>query len=430
MYRALRVSACLAALLAACDKPVQSEIVAPRLGEAKPNTGFGDGAVIRDELDAGADAEADDYAPIDEDAPFSKANLLEAVASCAVDHLERLRDAAADLRDASARWAKDRSDDNAASSRAAFRVALQRFERAEPLKFGPAARSSSIGGQNLGDKLYTPFPSLDRCAIDRQLALKTYADKDVASAPARQRGLSAFEYLAYYVGADNGCAAGVDINANGSWAALGAEELAQRRADFATAIARDVFNVTEEILEAWSPRGGNFYGEITKPGGKLFRDEQSALNTVSNAMFYVEVELKDVKLGRILNRNGTTCQATTCPAALEAPLSEQSGPNLASNLSGFRDAFQGCGRENRGLGFDDWLEAVGATQTSTNMLAALAQAEQAVAGLSKLEQALTSDTASVMKAYDATKQLTDRLKGELTSVLGLEPPAGLEGDND
>jgi uncharacterized protein len=435
MQRLLCLSCLLSFLVLACDKPVPSEIVAPRRSASSGGGGgFADGAVVQDDLDAGLatsdDAEAEEPDEGEEDVPFSKGALIKAAADCALDHLESLRAAAELLRDASARWAQDRGATNAADARSAFRTAVSRFERAEPLKFGPLARSSSLGGQNLGDKIYTPFSAIDRCAIDRQIALGMYGPKDIASAPARQRGLGAFEYLAYYVGSDNGCQAAIDINTNGSWAALSAEELAQRRADFAAAIAADVLSLVDQGLEAWSEKGGDFYGQITEPGGKLFRDQQSALNTISNAMFYVELDVKDVKLGRILNRAGTTCQALTCPDALEAPLSGLSAQNLRDNLAGFRDVFQGCGTGNRGLGFDDWLDAVGASLTKTSMLDALAGAEAAVNAIPSLERALSENPASVMAAYDAVKKLTDRLKGELPSALGVEPPAGLEGDND
>jgi uncharacterized protein len=431
MLRSLRVFGCLALLLTACDKPVLSEVVKPRLGEARPNSEFGDGAVVRHERDGGAESDAEPPQELEvEDVPFSKAALLRAAADCTLHRLGRLRAAVVDLHDKSARWAQERSEANAAEVQASFGVALAHFQRLESLKFGPAARTASVGGQNLADKLYTPSPSVDRCALDRQIALGSYDISDIASAPARQRGLSAFEYLAYYVGSANSCAAAIDINANGSWAALGGEQLAQRRADFAAAIAQDALDVIDEILKGWSERGGNFYGELTEPGGNLFRDEQSALNTVGKALFYVEVDVKDAKLARLLNRSGATCQATTCPESLEAPLSQQSAQNLANNLSGFRDLFQGCGRAQRGLGFDDWLEAAGVLQTSTAMLAALDRAQLAVSDLGTLETTLTADRAKVMSAYDAVKALTDLLKTQLITALQLEPPAGLEGDND
>lgn len=435
MQHSLWLACFLSLILSACDKPVPDEIVvAPRRATSGAGGGgFADGAVVRDELDAGLDAgdDADGSEPDqEEDVEFSKAALIEAEADCALGHLDALRAAAETLRDKSASWAKDLSSDNAAAARAAFRTALSSYQRAEALKFGPAARSSSIGGQNLGDKIYTPFSSLDRCEVDRQLALGSYSAKDIASFPARARGLGAFEYLAYFVGNDNGCDAARDINTNGSWAALSAQEIAQRRADFAAAIAADVVSVVEQVITAWRDGSGNFYDQITKPGGKLFRDQQSALNTISSAMFYIEVEVKDVKLGRILNRSGTTCQATTCPEALEAPLSGLSGQNLRDDLASFRDAFQGCGGRNRGLGFDDWLDAVGASTIKMHMLDALADADAALNDIPSLESALRDDPASVTAAYAAVKKLTDLLKGELPSALGVEPPAGLEGDND
>jgi hypothetical protein len=47
-----------------------------------------------------------------------------------------------------------------------------------------------------------------------------------------------------------------------------------------------------------------------------------------------------------------------------------------------------------------------------------------------LEEALAADRASVVAAYDAVKAVTDTLKSQFLTVLGLDIPDGAAGDND
>ena len=47
-----------------------------------------------------------------------------------------------------------------------------------------------------------------------------------------------------------------------------------------------------------------------------------------------------------------------------------------------------------------------------------------------IEQAIVSDTAKVSTLHTRLKVLTDLMKTEFVSVLNLDPPAGVEGDND
>ena len=74
------------------------------------------------------------------------------------------------------------------------------------------------------------------------------------------RTLYGAEYLLFHDGVDNGCAPDATINASGSWAGLGATELASRRAAYAHAIAADVLTRERALLDAWEPGKGDFLG--------------------------------------------------------------------------------------------------------------------------------------------------------------------------
>lgn len=110
------------------------------------------------------------------------------------------------------------------------------------------------------------------------------------------RGLAAAEYLLFYAASDNACSAASSINANGTWAALGATELAKRKRDYAAVVAADVAVITRAMADSWSPSGGDFAGELARAdqSGAAFESEQLALNAVSDGLFYLEREVKDL----------------------------------------------------------------------------------------------------------------------------------------
>jgi predicted lipoprotein len=362
--------------------------------------------------------------------PFTKLGLLQAVADCTLARYADFEAAAQRLNVASDAWAKELNDANALAARLAFRDAMAAWQRAESMIYGPAALMMEPGGKDIRDDIYA-YPAIDRCRIDQQLVQKRYAQSNFAGSVIRAKGLGAYEYLAFYAGTANSCAPELDINITGSWAALGAE-LPQRRADYANAISLDVLTKARELLAAWQPSAGNFYAQVTKPAaGGVYPSEQDALNAISNAMYYVEVEVKDLKIGLPSGRSNK-CLAETCPESLESPFARSSTANIKDNLLGFRQGFEGCGARNSGLGFDDWLRAVDAPDDlAGRMLAALTDVQKALDELNPpIEEAITTDVEKVRSIYDLLKKMTDLFKTEFLSTLDLEPPASAATDND
>ncbi|HMI89061.1 MAG TPA: imelysin family protein [Polyangiaceae bacterium] len=360
---------------------------------------------------------------------FSKAALLGAVADCAIDRYREFRDAAAVLDDTARTAAASAAPSDVASMRQAWLVAMAKWEQVELFRFGPMARLVDPGGRDIRDRI-DGWPLVSRCGIEERIVSRAYDAPELSMALINVRGLAAFEYVAFYEGSDNACSNFTAINAHGTWAALGAAEIARRKLEYAAASAKDVRLQAEALVEAWSPTGGNFRAELLGAAQRpTFGSEQKALNAVSDALFYIEIEGKDWKLGRPVGLGD--CAAPTCPDALESPYARQSTAHLQNNLAGFRLVFEGCAAGNSGTGFDDWLRAAGASDLADRMLAALEQAENAVATLDPpIEQALATDPAKVMGVYTAFKGLTDLLKTEFVTVLNLELPKPAQGDND
>ncbi len=375
----------------------------------------------------GGDAAA---APV---ARFTKAALLQAVSDCATAHYREFETHARTLAQATRTHAEDPVPTHAEAAREAWLAAMASWQRAEQFRFGPAARTADPGGQNLRDEIYV-FPLANPCRVDQQIVDQTYAAAGFTTSLSNARGLSAIEYLLFHTGAGNACSPSIAINANGSWAALDGAELAQRRADYAAAAANDVLERATALVHAWEPDGGEFAAQLTAAGAGsgVFAMDQDALNAVSDALFYVEHEVKDLKLGWPLGLVPDCINSPDpCPNDVESRYARVSTDHLRQNLAGFRDIFEGCGPGHSGLGFDDWLREVSADDLATRMLDALTGAQRAVDTLSPpLEDALAGDIDAALAVHSAVKALTDLLKTEFVTVLNLELPASAEGDND
>ncbi|MCP3064150.1 imelysin family protein [Myxococcus sp. K38C18041901] len=357
--------------------------------------------------------------------------LLSATGECILGGARDFLPKAQALRDAAA-LLKDTPDAaNQAASRAAFHEAMDSWQVMEAIQVGPAAPRSTPGGGEIRDHIHS-FPLYSRCAIEEQLVSKGYESPSFSTSLVTRRGFLALEYLLFYEGAETACGPNSAIVANGTWAALPAEERASRKRAYAAVVAADVATRAQALVEAWSPEGGNFLKTLATAGAgnTVFPTTQVALNTMSDALFYVEREGKDQKLARPLALRD--CSSDICPELLESQFAGRSKKNLRQNLVGFRKVMEGCGPDFSGTGFDDVLAAVGAEAIATRMREQVLGADAALVAIEEedLQQALVQDKPSVQQVYAGFKGITDLLKTDFISTLDLEPPAGLEGDND
>ena len=383
----------------------------------------------------GGSAGVVDRPPLEPEIPqeqFSKAAFLRQVADCAVARYQDFEVHAVAFDAAAKANLADPTDATANAVKSAWQGANASWQVAEIFRFGPAARSADQdpGAQELRDQIYA-WRFGGRCPVETALVDKLYASPSFGSSLINNRGLGAAEYLLYYPAFDNDCPDYSAINKNGAWAALGESEIATRKRAYAAAVAADVLENTRKLLFAWDPAGGNFRKKLTQPGnGGVYPNEQAALTAVWNGIFYVEKEVKDYKLGIPLGVS-PDCVSGLCPESLESRFAHVSTANIRQNYLGFRRLFQGCGGNYTGLGFDDWLDAVGASDLRGRMLTALDAAQKAIDALDPpLEISITQHTDRVWAVYAALKQLTDLLKSEFATVLNLDLPVGAGSDND
>jgi predicted lipoprotein len=313
------------------------------------------------------------------------------------------------------------------AARRAWAEAMDTWQAAELMQLGPAAPMSA-GGEDLRAKIYS-WPLTNPCRVDQETAREGYTSA-FETAPVNVRGLDALEWLLFAPDTGNACPPQVALNADGLWASLSDDTIRTRRAAHAKALGVDLIQSARALREAWDPAVGNFARELSDAGlTDTYRSAQEGLNALSDAMFYLEKEGKDMKLAVPLGL--VDCPTEVCPEATESPLSKRSLENLRANARTFRALFLGAATPEAGTGFDDLLRELGADSLADTMLLRI---EEAIAALdaipSPLETALLEARPAVDLAYARLRALADILKTELLTVLDLELPDRAEGDND
>jgi predicted lipoprotein len=305
-----------------------------------------------------------------------------------------------------------------ATAQDAWRDAIDVWEDAEAVLVGPAAMDEGA----LRSRIYA-WPLAATCGVDQDV-VERWADPDgydVAAQLDNVRSLAAIEYLLFVDAAAHTCA----ITPAG-WDALG-DDLPRARCALAAAIARDVAVQAETLRAAWSPDEGAYASTLAAG------DQREAVNQVSDAFFYVDRMVKDMKLaeaaGIAINACGTSGEV--CEREIEHRHADHGSFALRRNLVALRAAFSGTTAIGEGLGFDDYLAAVDAGEVGERMLGAL---DRAIAAADALPDsylaALTDQRDEVVALHAEVKAFTDDLKSQFLTVLGLDIPDDVAGDND
>jgi predicted lipoprotein len=312
----------------------------------------------------------------------------------------------------------------------AWRAAMLEWQAAEVMLLGPAAMDDSA----LRDVIYS-WPVTSTCAVDRAV-MERHPDPDayeLSGQLSNRRGLPALEHVLFSTSLEHTCPAASPPE---GWEALAEAERARARCGFAQAAAADLAAQADAVAAGWRADGGNYVGQLASAGesGSDVDTPQEAANLISDAMFYIDTETKDMKLGEPAGIADNSCGAVEepCAAELESRLSAHSKENVVRNLEAFRMLYTGDRPPaGGGLGFDDFLAGLGAGDVAEQMGADIDAAIAAAGGIpGTLEEALAADRESVVTAYGSVKTVTDTLKSQFLTVLGLDIPDGAAGDND
>lgn len=360
--------------------------------------------------------------------PYDRAALLQSIATCTSEVHTRFQASMDALVTASRAYEASPTEAHRDAARAAFIAALDEWQQAEMLRFGPAADRTQPGGQALRTQIYG-WPEHNRCLIEEQLVTRGFEAPSFVSAPVSVRTLTAVEFLLFSTDTHNVCPPDHPINVSGAWAALSPQEIVSRRATYARIVSEQVALAAHTLVAAWSGAQG-FTRTLVDAGrgSALFETQQSALNAVFNGPLYLDTDSKDLRLARPLGI--ANCDFDTCLDALESPYAGRSRVHIRNNLRGARRVLLGCAAgSNRG--FDDLLASIGARTLSSQLVAKLDAAEIAVDAIAddSLAGPIVHDRARVIAAYNAIRELTSLLKTEFAMALALRLTR-VEGDTD
>lgn len=317
-----------------------------------------------------------------------------------------------------------------AAAQQAWQDSMALWQAVEVMQVGPLTDN----GGALRDTLYS-WPVVSRCGVDQDIVLaESQGDAyDISTRTPDRRGLDALEYVLFTPTLTHSCAA--NITALQSWNDRPEVERAEARCQYAVAVAADITEQAGNLVAQWDGTQGNYLAELTQPGsGSRYATIEAAVNALSDALFYVEKQVKDHKLAEPLGLKPNSCgtSETGCAAAVESPLSATSKANIRTNLVTLQTLYSGnvMGAEAH-LGFDDFLDAAGDSTTSAGMLASIADAISAIDNIpGSLASAVETDYNAVSNAHGALKVVTDRLKSDFLTVLGLSIPGSAAGDGD
>lgn len=317
------------------------------------------------------------------------------------------------------------------AAHAAFRTAMQQWQRLEVMQVGPAgAEGRAVAGEGLRDAIQS-WPTSNPCRVDLRLSQSATPPADYFETNGVDAfGLDAIEYLIFNESPDHACPD--DVGLTPAWSSLGAPEVQRRRAAFALTMASAIVSQATTLSDRWRPDAEDFAAKLAAPGSASspYASEAEALDAVFAAMFYIDKATKDLKLGRTLGIVAG-CAAPPCVELLEGRPSGDGASYLAANLHALRLMILGGTAPNTGYGFDDLLRQEGHAAIADALLAKIDAATALLeATTSPLELLVVQDPAAAQALYDAIKAVTDDLKGPFVMALRLNIPAEGAGDND
>jgi predicted lipoprotein len=319
---------------------------------------------------------------------------------------------------------------------AAWLTAMADLQLAQ-LHFIPSASDNS---DSLNSRVTSYSESaVSTCSIDRAVVLAQDSSFSVSSRSLNQRGMEALDYLLFNTNLDHTCS--TSNSETDTWNARPDLERKQFRCDYAKLVASDISDASTEINNSWQQSSANFRSHFINPDNTAV-----AVEALSDALFYLDVDVKDIKLGVTLGIS-SGCSQDACPNRSESRFSESSLTNIRNNLIGFQNLLSG----NGGLGFDDLMIFNGGTETVNNFDAQIQDAIDLIDSMSEslVDQAnrIETDGAAVAcsnaagnpdstsaypacNLYGLIKRITDDLKVDFVTYVNVDLPERAQSDND
>lgn len=291
--------------------------------------------------------------------------------------------------------------DNLKAAQNAWKAAALAWQPAGMFDFGPAGAVLLRDNVNL---FYTE-PSI----IENNIQSGTYNLDAVNNL--RAKGFPAIEYLLFSEQGDD--QAILDLYTG---------ENATNRKAYLKDLTQDVQQRINGAYQAWLPNGGNYINQFLNATGT---DAGSSLGLLVNEFNRYYENLKNEKIG---NPAGVkSLSGDPFPANVEAYYSGYSLTLAKEHLTVVENVYYGKGLNGEeGLGFDDYLAALGARSSKNEALteAIKSQFENAWQAMNQIPDPLSSavveNNAVVRKAYDELQKQVVHFKTDMTSAFGVQ----------
>ncbi len=303
---------------------------------------------------------------------------------------------------------------------------MGQWQLIEAYQFGPLKENAGT----LRYDIYS-WPLINYCTIDREVSNMVslgnsyqLSDKDLA------KGLVALEYLLFDSDLNHDCTDSVPETSG--WNDLSETDRRTHRCRYLQLVSDDLSQQAETLVDQWQSK---YAVSLVATGTDT--ELQERINEVSDSLFFLDVTVKDQKLGIPLAINDL-CPNFPCTEKVEHPWSGYSLQGIYQNLTGFQSIFQGNLEEE--IGFDDFLSELGRSDKADEMKqsissaletsSVLAQEDLATQLTGTCPEASADNQTGVCKLYYQIRVITDELKGEFTEILQLQIPQQTAGDND
>ena len=320
----------------------------------------------------------------------------------------------------------------------AWRGAADAFAMTDPHAVGPIADNSGTQRDRINSYVGV---FLSECSIDKSVIQRNDSDFSLSSKSSNQRGLGAIEYLLFETDQSHACAPQIDVTAN--WNALTEGDRRKQRCDYAERLATDISTAAAEVVASWKADDGNYRADFVaaSSAGESLQDLTDVM------IIHMDKEAKDRKVG-IPTGVKAECSSLSCPELVENPYTETSLTSIKKNLEGFVALFNG----GTGSGFDDLITAEGYESTVTDLLAkaqaAIANVDASSVSLLDQATAIVSETqeTACSNAYVSPdtnvadysgcaltglmKRVSDILKIDFVTIVGVNLPGRVQADND
>jgi len=276
-----------------------------------------------------------------------------------------------------------------------FKIAYTSWQAIEVYEFGPAADVVLRSSLN-------SFPA-DTVRIKSNVSVGTY-DLNVAS-NLRAKGFAALDFLLFGVGSNNSNIIDMyttDIDAT-------------KRKSYLNDVIQNMYDRLSNVNGTWNSGYATTF--VNNSGTDLGSSVSLLVNNMSMSLETVRRE----RIGNPLGYVGLVSTGTITPQYLEAYYSNYSKELILENLQKTKELYTG----GTGIGFDDYLQHIGAKYENGNALAdeITNQFDIAIAAVQavnpNVKQALTSDVTKVETSFLEVKKLIVLIKLDMASQLGV-----------